>query len=479
VLKTARGTQALLDLEDRRPDVLFEHVDGSPVPLWPQLRGRVAVALDELDYRITAVAAPEPARSSAWSGLARSFLPSRWDAAFARGRTPLCFLLGGTTVHAVGGRARNWLIGDFAELNAERSSVLQWASLPSRLGPPWFSATWSLDPLSTRSAGFARLSRRDPESKVRAIVTEVVRQLDVPLREEQIAAILASAVYHERVRPHIDRGFARVLDRLGPAVVVMEDASYGSAASIISMMKDRGIVVAEPQHGWIGPTHAAYNFGAAMYSEPLRRTLPDELLTFGAYWSRGLRYPVPTTVVGKPYLETMASRAQKPVESEPELLIVSSAADPDEMADFVLRLRAELDSRWSIVFRPHPAELPSLRERYPRLVGASGVRIDDRSDVYESLAAASAVIGVASTVLFEALEFGCAVFVRASPFVDYYVGDLFGPPIDGPEGIARVASSLATGEFKLGGASVPTSEIWASGGVERFQAWLGKHIEPN
>ncbi len=478
MLKTARGTQALLDLEDRSPDVLFEHVGDSPVPLWPQLRSGVAVALDELDYRITPVPAPEQARSSAWSRLGRSFLPSRWDAAFARGHTPLCFLLGGATVHGVGGRARNWLIGDFAERNAEQSSVLQWAPLPSRLGPPSFSATWSIDPLATRSAGLARLSRRDPESRVRVIVGEVVRQLDMPLREEQVAAVLAGAVYHERVRPHIDRGFARVLDRLSPSVVLMEDASYGAWASMISIMKDRGIVVAEPQHGWIGPTHAAYNFGSAMYSEPLRKTLPDELLTFGEYWARGLRYPIPTTVVGKPHLENVASRAQKPVETDPELLVVSSSAEPDEMSDFMLRLRATLERRWSIVFRPHPAERASLHARYPRLLGVPGVRIDDRSDVYESLAAASAVIGVASTVLFEALEFGCRVFVRASPFVDYYVGDLFGPPIEGPEGIARVARSLESGEFKADGTSVARSEIWASGGVERFQVWLGTHIAP-
>jgi len=476
MLKTARGTQALLDLEDRSPDVLFDHVTGSPVPAWPQIRSRVAVALDELDYEITPVVAPASARSSSLSRFGRSFLPSRWDAAFARGRSPVCFLMGGTTTYAVGGKERNWLVGDFAERNAGRSSVVQWAPLPSPLGPPSFSPTWSLDPGSARSAAFARLSRRDPDGEVRAIVSEVVRQLDAPLREDQVAAIVAGVAYHERVRPYVERGFARVLDRLSPSVVLVEDASYGAAASMISMMKDRGIVVAEPQHGWIGPTHAAYNFGAAMHREPLRRTLPDELLTFGQYWSRGLRHPAPATVVGKPYLEAMASRAPRPVERNPELLVVSSAAEPEEMSDFVLHLRAEFEARWSIAFRPHPAELASLRMRYPRLLGVPGVRIDDGSDLYESLSAASAVIGVASTVLFEALEFGCRVFVRESPFVDYYVGDLFGAPIEGPEGIARVARSLTAGESDAAGTAVARSEIWASGGVERFQAWLGTHL---
>jgi len=329
-----------------------------------------------------------------------------------------------------------------------------------------------MDNVKTRSAGFAKLSRRDPAPRVRTIVAEVIRQLDVRLSEEQVAAIVAAAVYHERVRPHIDQAFGRILDRLDPSVVVMDGASYGGWASMTSMMKDRGIVVAEPQHGWIGPTHAAYNFGSAMYREPLRRTLPDELLTFGEYWGRGLRFPGRITAIGKPHIEKAAATVPMPVAARSEVLVVSSTADPDEMSLFVLSLREKLDSRWTVVFRPHPAERKVLSERYPRLMSVEGIRIDTGGDVYESLGTAAVVIGIASTVLFEALAFGCRVFVRDSALVDYYVVDRFGPTIKGETDLAKVANQINAHDLSQQHLSVASSDMWATGAVERFQEWL-------
>ncbi len=92
-------------------------------------------------------------------------------------------------------------------------------------------------------------------------------------------------------------------------------------------------------------------------------------------------------------------------------------------------------------------------------------------DVHDSLRAAAVVIGVASTVLYEAPAFGCRAFVRDSPLVHYYVGDRLGPTVKSESGLARVASENSAGVFS----SVPAAElgtaIWAQGAVERFQTW--------
>ena len=476
MLKTARGTQALIDLEDRGPDVLGEHVKGSPIPLWPQVRNIVSLALNELDYALTAVSAPEPSRSSVWAHLGTSLAPSRSDARFAKGPTPLCFVVGGTTIHRVSGKTRNWLVGDFADQNVDQTSVLQWAPLPSPLGPPDFSATWSLDPAATRAAAYARLSRRDPELQVRAIVSELIRQLDVKLRDEQVEAISAAAVNHERVRPHVDNAFARMLDRLAPSVVVMEGAAYGGWASLASMMKARGILVAEPQHGWIGPTHAAYNFGEAMHGESLIATLPDELLTFGSYWAEGLRFPGRITTIGKPYLELAASDTF-PSRDRSEVLVVSSTADPDEMSQFVHTLRRHLNPSWTVRFRPHPTERPIFAQRYPTMLSAQGIVLDDHADVYESLRTAAAVIGVASTVLFEAPAFGCRVYVRDSPMIDHYVGDRFGSPIATEADLVALARRINSREFVDDPLHVTGNELWMPGALTNFQSWLEDRLQ--
>lgn len=476
-LAVARGTQALIALENHAPGVLFDAVPGSPIPLWPQIRDSFAIALDRIEYPNAPVDSPHVGRGSAWAHLLRSFLPSRWDARSAQQTSPLCFLVSGTTVAQRGERTHNWLIGDFAARMAAQASVLQWRPLPSPSGSPEFDATWSLDPMATRSAGFARLSRRDSAPQVSRIVREIARLLEVTLPGDVIDGIATSAAYSERQRSHVDRAFARILDRFDPRVVVMKSASYGHYASIIAMMKDRGIHVAEPQHGWLGPTHAAYNFGEAMFSREMQRTLPDELLLFGTYWANGLLHPGELTVIGKPHLEAAVSRAPA-VDSRPrELLVVSSMADPDEMSDFVVDLRAALPGNWTVVFRPHPAERATFSQRYPRLVGVEGVRVDERADAADALASSRGVVGVASTVLFEAVAFGCQVFVRDSPFLDYYVGDLFGEPIKGADGIERLVAELGSGE-EMQDLNDLSEEMWASGSVDRFEEWASAKLAP-
>ena len=476
MLRVASGMQAILDLEDRAPGVLFETVPGSSVPLWPQIRNGFAVLLGRLDFPAEPVTAAVESRASAWRGLLDAFLPSRWDASSARGRSSLCCIVGGNTVYRAEGRERNWLVGDFAESRHGNAAILQWRGLPGRNGDPSLARTWTLDRAETRAAGFARLSRRDPDALVRAIVTECARQLDLSLTDDMLEPLVTSAIYQERLRPFVDRAVARVVDRLAPSVVLMEDASYGGRASIVALLRERGILVAEPQHGWIGPTHPAYSFGAAMHTPELRRTLPDELLTFGEYWSEGLRHPATLTPIGKPHLEAVSQSAPPVADRPNELLIVSSTADPAEMSGFVLELREALDETWDVRFRPHPGERTVLHERYGRLVSAAGVLIDERPDVYASLATARVVIGVASTVLFEARAFGCAVLARDSAFVDYYIGDLFGEPLQSGPGAGRSAAARVREVSGHIDVAPIDRRIWADNAMQQFQSWLDARL---
>jgi hypothetical protein len=179
-----------------------------------------------------------------------------------------------------------------------------------------------------------------------------------------------------------------------------------------------------------------------MRSPELFATLPDELLTFGEFWSSSIEHPARVVAIGKPHMDTMRHDLIAFGERPRTVLIASSVSEPDAMSSFVIAVRDALPSEWTIVFRPHPSERSTQHERYARLVSASRIEFDSQTDVYESLKTCRAVIGVASTVLYEALAMGCHVFVRDSPYADFYLDDVFGTPLRDPASLASMAQTL-------------------------------------
>jgi hypothetical protein len=178
------------------------------------------------------------------------------------------------------------------------------------------------------------------------------------------------------------------------------------------------------------------------------------------------------TTIGKPQFER-ALAAAPPVDERPRtILVVSSVGEPERTSDFVLALANALLDGWNIRFRPHPSELAAVAQRYPALLAANRVTIDRRGEVYESLAESRIVIGVASTVLFEAAGMGCRVFVRDTAYVPFIVGDLFGEPLRGEAGIARVmvaAGNDVSGREQL---RVARTELWEPEPVLNFRRWI-------
>lgn len=473
-LRTAAGTQALIALEDAAPDVLFERLRGSDSPFWPQVRCDFMVALQSLDFGSSAV---ESTRRT--GDLVRqvvsAFLPSARDPRRLRGTRPIVHLLGGTTSYVVEGSTRNWLVGDYLDAYPEESLALQWAELPEK---PTFEPTRSLSSLRVRSAVHGRLARGRAavDAAVEALVTEFARLLDPRLSAQQVQSIAESASFAEHTRRKLEPALLNVLDRVNPRLALIEDASYGTWASLIAALKHRAVRVVEPQHGWIGPTHGAYNFGAAMGRPELAATLPDELLAFGSYWSSGIRVPYATTDIGKPHLETMARQAPQWSERPHEVLLVSSINDPEGATEFALALADRLPAGWLVRFRPHPSERPDVLNRYATMLAHPRVELDEHADVYVSLSESRGVVGVASTVLFEALALGCRVFARESAFAPYYVGDLFGPLIAGPEHVDAVVEGLRHPASTVDVATLDA--IWKPGAVANFRTWMDATLGP-
>lgn len=447
-MKTNPVVSALLALEDDPPDALFRTIPATSIQLWPLLRTPLANAMAEQHQQRTFGAAARVPRGGALLRALREQAPHRRSSRSVPTATDL-FVVSGSTVARTSTGTDNWLVDDFARATSD-AVVLQDLPLGSRAQGmrPNFGRTY------TFADGIARVTRRVRSRPLpQGAVDEIARTFDeiighTPFRLDAARArgVCQRSLYRARRAAHTVDEFARVLDRAQPARVVVQGAAYGDRSPLIALAKSRGIAVLEPQHGWIGVNHTAYNFGAAMRDPRLARTLPDALMTFGEYWGDSVRFPGATPAIGKPSLERAAETAPPLDERAPAVLIVSSRFDDERLIALTLRLRALLPPEWSIFFRPHPGERAEARTRYPALDEHPGIRFDDATDVNDSLRRARAVVGFSSTVLFEALAFGCHVEVIDSTLADEYVAEgLFGDRIgDDPRpAAARILASPA------------------------------------
>ncbi|MDQ0725943.1 hypothetical protein [Microbacterium sp. W4I20] len=467
-LRTTAATQKILDLEDAAPRELFEALPGATVPFWAQVRMQLGWMLSEESTGSVAVASDNWTRRGELTRLAKAFLPNRWDAVQRARRHDVIFYVGGGTLAPRGGRARNWLVESFAE-STDDALVIQRRPLPTAMGVPSFSPTLSMEGATARARLWAR--RYVPPVETVQTVDRLLAFFaeELGLQPAQLVPLRARVLRTEAHRPHELASLRRVVRRVRPRLVIMDTASYTYNGEAVGVFKDAGAYVVEPQHGWIGPSHAAYNYGRAFEDASLRRALPDELLTFGEFWSEGLRLPAKTTAIGKPHLEEVARSA--PSVRRRQLLVISSRADPEETDRFVTELRGALHEAWSVVFRPHPAESAAVAERYPAIAAHSGIAIDRNPDVYDSLAETRAVVGVASTVLFEAAAFGCEVIARENSFASTIVGDAFGTRVRTAVEAAGRIHALADGGVVVG---EPDPALWAPDSVAGYRRWLGE-----
>lgn len=472
-LKTTAGTQAILDLEDANPEVLQATVAGSSTPFWLQVRMEFAAAMAESE--LSSIALPTRiGKAQVIRRIVRSHLPSRRDAVRFPARRELLFLVGGLTRHVSASASHNWLVDEFASEFEGRAVVAQ--RLPLIGPPPAFVETRTLDLAEGRVDVLTRLRPASAPAlrEVDRLVAEFSTLLDMGLSADRVSAISAAAQYQESRRAHLEQEYERMLDRVQPRVVVMEDASYGSRAPFIALMKRRGIQVLEPQHGWIGPSHAAYNYGEVAGSEDFRAGLPDVLLTFGEYWNQGIRYPSRTVAIGKPHMDAMSSDLPDFASRPREILVISSVADPEETSHLTLQLRDLLPEDWEVVFRPHPSERQDLETRYPRLVGEARIRFDENLDVYDSLRRCRGAIGVASTVLYEAVAMGCHIFVRDSTLASFMADPLVGEQFRGVSELGRVVSTVMGAEPRSGDS---VDLLWKRQAAGNFATLLGSLLE--
>lgn len=189
--------------------------------------------------------------------------------------------------------------------------------------------------------------------------------------------------------------------------VIVNCGSYGfDYASIIIAARSLGIKTIDVQHGMI-LNHIAYSASDEIASyNNYYKYLPDELWTFGEYWSNQVSWRYKKVVVGNPYLLDFQDKYIKtPIEMD--YLIISQANETMEMVigDYVDKL-ATAYPNCKICLRLHPVETIEvykwLLERHSNIAYSTF----DKVVLYKDIARSRLVIGINSTCLFEAVALG-------------------------------------------------------------------------
>lgn len=219
---------------------------------------------------------------------------------------------------------------------------------------------------------------------------------------------------------HVYRCFyRRLFDRFKPEILFQEDASYGFNSFILKWAKERNIITVEPQHGALSKNHPAYNYGKAISSSGIySQYLPDYFLSYGELWNDLMNFPVKKITVGNPnYSERLEEIDVQPDKrSKTRILILSAQTVSNLTVKMALDLVALTDeTRFDIVFRPHPLEWPLIEKSYPELLTHERIQMDTEENLYASLLNADFAIGFNSTSLFEALGLCKAVYVFEHP----------------------------------------------------------------
>ena len=247
-----------------------------------------------------------------------------------------------------------------------------------------------------------------------------------PLREYFTSQLI---IFSKKL-PYYLSLYSRLLQKINPQILFIEDGSYGSEkAIIIDVAKRLGIKVGEFQHGTICPSHHAYNYPARVKESEYSKYLPDFLLTYGEYWSNVANTCSKKIIIGNPNFEKRLNELKSCNSSNIKkiILIVSQGTVTKKMVELAKKINklVEHDNELRIIFRLHPGEV-GFAKRYQELFDYQNIEVSQTGDIYDLIAQSDYIVGSSSTTLFESKAFDKPVYVYKNDDSELFVSKEFG-----------------------------------------------------
>lgn len=207
--------------------------------------------------------------------------------------------------------------------------------------------------------------------------------------------------------------YKKLLERANPEMVIIVPG-YGKE-TLIEACSDLGITTVELQHAVIDEGHIAYNYPESFSNI----TFPDYLLLWGDYWKDKADFPIPDErlkSVGYPFFEERKEKYEN-LKEENQILFISQGSVGRELSKFAIDLEEEI-SDYEIVYKLHPGEFESWKEKYPWLQESNIKVVDDEEPLYRLFVKSKVQVGVYSTAIYEGLGFGLETFLVNLPGIE-------------------------------------------------------------
>lgn len=185
--------------------------------------------------------------------------------------------------------------------------------------------------------------------------------------------------------------------------------SYGKEA-LIAAAQNLNIEVIELQHGVMTKYHFGYNFPNVKIPY-----FPDKLFLWGEYWKDNVNLPknVKIELYGYPYLKRQYEKYKNIEKNLNQVIFISQGTIGKSLSEKAMEFAKE-NPQLKVVYRLHPGEFLRWKKEYKDLYenrNLKNLEISDNNEknLYEYLFESEYLIGVNSTVIYEALNLGLKV----------------------------------------------------------------------
>lgn len=248
-------------------------------------------------------------------------------------------------------------------------------------------------------------------NKIEKPLRELAKAHDTDIDCGRIVDSIMPELYKYRSKK---KSFDRIVKKTAPKVILEVNSEAPDCMAINEVAKEHGIPIVELQHGIMGKEHIVYNYPQGVSV----KQFPDYLFVFSDFWKYGNRCPIPDEhiiSVGFPYLEKQRRKySQNAKEGKTVLLFLSQGTIADKLVKIAVGVLDSLKNKdYKIIYKLHPGEYATWREKLPELLNTEGIEVIDNNQIslYELFAKTDIQIGFASTAIFEGLSYHLDTYI--------------------------------------------------------------------
>lgn len=226
-------------------------------------------------------------------------------------------------------------------------------------------------------------------------------------QKKQMAGVINSLVFDCDI--YYRRYCAFLLNRIKPKAVIIVKYYEMKNMILIQEAKKRNIPTIELQHGMMDDVKPTYNY----LKKHNLDTYPDHIFTFGEYDKEIAHYPIDKKYVIPVGYADLEKKKKLYRRTETKKQITFFASSSLKLEEYAIYLNQVLDKNvYKIVFKLHPMQYSQWKKLYLQLDGTDIEVIDNnQKDSAYYLAQSDFVIGISTTVMFEATLFPCKIAI--------------------------------------------------------------------